>query len=411
MFYASRPDQSTTAPLTETDVTSENAKRFVSDIEQSIAHYSKDTLDFLTNLRRADDEGRALDYISAVATGENAVIAYNLGYANGTYQGEPLSTLTPPSNKLVAFHPSEGVLEHDHPYIQLNWPATEQTAAKTAVAEDFLGYLHWKPQQEKFQQYGFRDFLGNSGASASANGIDQRPSVNRLPMPEGPALDKVLATWREVRKPANVLLLIDTSNSMNDGLNEETRQKCTESPLDSETAQCLTKLKLLKQTWDDIQARFPDEDNVGLWSFSRNWQSRVDIAAMNENGRSDLSTAVENLTAAPGTALYDSIAAAVDTVAATSRVDAINAVVVLSDGHDEDSKITEQQLLDKLKQQPVRVFTIAYGFGSDYDAAGQAALKDIAAASNASSYTVSDQTSPDITDITEELTAAIISNF
>ena len=67
-----------------------------------------------------------------------------------------------------------------------------------------------------------------------------------------------------------------------------------------------------------------------------------------------------------GTALYDAIAAAYGAhLRSQIRIGAISAIVVLTDGEDNDSKISLEDLLQRIKfdneRQTVRVFTIAYG--------------------------------------------------
>jgi hypothetical protein len=97
-------------------------------------------------------------------------------------------------------------------------------------------------------------------------------------------------------------------------------------------------------------------------------------------------------------------------MAASHDEDTINAVVVLTDGADTSSGTKLDDLLAALKlqadRQPVRVFTIAYGFGSDEDSNGRSVLEQIAEATGAAKYDAKDPYS-----ITEDLVAAVISNF
>ena len=86
----------------------------------------------------------------------------------------------------------------------------------------------------------------------------------------------------------------------------------------------------------------------------------------------------------------------------------INAVVVLTDGRNEDPRNTDLgALLDLLRatnegqsSRPVRVFTIAYGADADKDV-----LRQIAETTNAAAYDASDPKS-----INKVLTA-VVSNF
>jgi len=79
------------------------------------------------------------------------------------------------------------------------------------------------------------------------------------------------------------------------------------------------------------------------------------------------------------TGLYDSILAAYESATADYRKDAVNTVVVITDGRNEDpGSITLDQLLTQLRKlhdpaKPVHVVTLAYGTDADL-----AALADVA---------------------------------
>jgi Ca-activated chloride channel family protein len=87
--------------------------------------------------------------------------------------------------------------------------------------------------------------------------------------------------------------------------------------------------------------------------------------------------------ASGGTALYDATAAAYELASGHARKDPkrIHAVVVMTDGRDENSQLTFEQLKPRLQVEgaPVKVFTIAYGEGADQDL-----LKAIAASAQGS---------------------------
>jgi Ca-activated chloride channel family protein len=121
-------------------------------------------------------------------------------------------------------------------------------------------------------------------------------------------------------------------------------------------------------------------------TFSEIAYTVVPIGEMRTN-RPALQSAVANLTAAGGTAVYDAAARGVDLVAAMHDSTRINAVVVLTDGEDNKSRLTAKQLGVRLEQraenqeQNIRVFTIAYG-----GQANKAVLEAIAAASGGQAY-------------------------
>jgi len=392
-----------TNELIDKDITNPDVQNFVSGIERSIVHYGETTLTFLTNLRHADDTDAALSYISAVTVEESSMLAYNQGYPCGA---STCAKQTPPGTKLVAIYPEEGTLVSDHPYIELGW----MDATKKAVAADFLTYLHSEQAQHRFQEFGFRTHQGEPSPLATPpNGANPRARIMPLGVPTGPVLNQLLEAWSTLRKPANVLLVMDTSKSM-EGLVPGTGR---------------TKLQLLKQAETALLDGFTDTDRVGLWKFSvaldgdRDYLQLVPPGPIGEaltdatTRRDLLSSNIEGLTLDSGTGLYDTIAAAVSTMNTTLDPNAINAVVLLTDGRNEKRGGIEtvDQLLDQLprtapNQPALRVFTVAYGSDADEkDLTGRSVLQRIATATGGALYDAKDPRS-----INEVLTA-VISNF
>jgi len=85
-----------------------------------------------------------------------------------------------------------------------------------------------------------------------------------------------------------------------------------------------------------------------------------------KQGRQQMLQQIDSLFAEGGTALYDSIDAAYQHLAATSNADSkIQAVVVLTDGTDTQSSMKLEQLMERIRyngeNQAIHVFTIAYG--------------------------------------------------
>jgi len=106
-----------------------------------------------------------------------------------------------------------------------------------------------------------------------------------------------------------------------------------------------------------------------------------------------------------GTPLYAVIKAAADQLRSTAHADAINAIVVLTDGKNEDPDDTDldgliRQITDEASEGGIRVFTIAYGKDADLDT-----LIRISEASRAAAY---DATDPKTIDT---VFTNVISNF
>jgi Ca-activated chloride channel homolog len=129
-------------------------------------------------------------------------------------------------------------------------------------------------------------------------------------------------------------------------------------------------------------------DHVGVAAFSDQIEPLLRVAPFEKNGER-VGKAVESLIATGGTAFYDVTSWAFETVRALPRGnDRINAVVLLTDGDDTDSKKTLKEVLGELDQgdseNRVRVFTIAYAVEPKSEAAR--ALTRIAATSGGKSY-------------------------
>ncbi|MEU6687731.1 substrate-binding and VWA domain-containing protein, partial [Streptomyces sp. NPDC046832] len=365
----------TTGEMNADDLKSSKTRDAVRSIENSVVHYGSTTLTFLANLRRADDQGDATSYISAVTVEEDAVLAYNKGYPCGTESNDAQckvdpDNLKPPKTKLVAFYPTDTsstardgsasqALYSDHPYIELN----HLEPAKKQVADDFRKFLTSASARKRFTQLGFRVDRDKVPSPPTADNGIQDEKLKPLGMPAPDVLDKLLASWRELRKHANVLTVIDTSGSMDWGVRSGTIEKAKGEP---------SRLDLVKQAQGPLFEGFTDQDKVGLWTFSKEVKKDPGPQAMGsgENShREDLKASIDDLRATGATSLNKAVADAVDFLRAHWDPHAINAVVVLTDGNNdpEDAPPSFTELRKKLTDtsKPVRVFTIAYGKDAD----------------------------------------------
>ena len=137
--------------------------RFVQGVESAVVHYGDISTTFLENLRRADEAGHGLTYVSAIAIEEKSVWDYNQGNPSGDVA--TLGDQAPPSIPLAAVYPVEGTLVNDHPYAILDAPWV--SPLRRAIAEDFLRFVLTPEQQERFQEAGFRDHAGRPGTRST----------------------------------------------------------------------------------------------------------------------------------------------------------------------------------------------------------------------------------------------------
>lgn len=334
-----------TEGLTVADVERPAVRTKVKAIERSIVHYGDTTLFFADQLRRY---GPA--YASAVAMEEVTLVDFNRG-RRGT--------------KLVGLYPAEGTFFSDNPYIVLDapWVTAEQKAAATAFGD----FLAEEVTPERAAQSGFRpgDPTKKAGPPIdAANGADPSQPTRVLSLPEPRVLARIKTAWREDRKPANVMLVVDTSGSM------------------SEEA----KLDEAKRGLQTFFQQLSPEDRVGLISFN---ERVVPILPVAPFGRTSgkLKAAVRDLFPDGQTAVYDATEAGLKAVQDLKDPTRINAVVVLTDGEDNQSSTSAEALVRRLRAQAksegltVRVYTIAYG-----SQANKAVLGAIASASGGKAF-------------------------
>ena len=393
-----------TTGLTMEDLERPDVQQYGSDIESAVVHYGDITMTFLDNWFRADRRGTGLTYASAVAVEEKSVIDYNKGNPDGELQ--PGEEARPPRIPLVAIYPTEGTLYSDNPIFILDAPWVDDS--QKAAAEKFQEFVSTPENQEKVLEYGFRP--GNPEVAVGSpvstdNGVDPTKPETLLDVPEGAVLTGLLDNWAEQRKAARVMMVLDVSGSMGD-------------PADPSDPGGPTKLDLAIQAVQDGLDKFKPEDQVGLRVFTTNmgdgtasWEDLSPVSPIGPK-REQLRSQVAGLTPLNGTPLYDVVGESHADMIDGYDPSLINAVVVLTDGMNDDGEPGDDDkqfkaLLDEVTSSsngenstPVRIFTIAYGSGAD-----PTELRQVSQASNATAYQATDATSID------SVFTAVVSNF
>ena len=333
--------------LVEKDILGSRARSIVKDIERSIVHYGDTTLFIAEQMRKAGP-----GYASAVAMEEVTLLDFNKNRG-----GQP---------KLVAIYPEEGTFYSDNPLIVLDAPWVNEQQREGARA--FARFLEEEIDAERAGEFGFRppDLKEKPAPSISkAAGADPAQPARVLGLPEPRVLSRVKAAWREDRKPANVLLVVDTSGSMV----EENR------------------LDRAKEGLATFLREVSPNDRVGLMAFSDELRPLVPIAPVRQN-ESRLRDTIGTLIADGGTAFHDAAIRGLAEVQQLRDRERINAVVLLTDGEDTDSSATIEQAVQRMGAQGdtenrVRVFTIAYSAAAE---GAEEALEQIASASGGQAY-------------------------
>ena len=385
--------------LTLEDLNRPEVDDFARGVESSVVHYGDTTLTFLNNLYRADQRGTGLTYVSAVAVEEKSVIDFNKGNPDGIL--DPGEHPKPPRVPLVAIYPKEGTLFSDSPFITVDAPWV--SAKEKKAAAKFQQFVEQPSNQKRVLKFGFRP--GNPkvaiGAPIEAKyGVDPNQPQTTLELPSPPVLVGLIDRWGQNRKAARVLIVIDVSGSMG----EPASGKGGDSKLD-----------LVKKAAVAALGQFKPDDDVGLWIFSTgvSRQEPTDYLELVPIGpigpqREAMAAKINDLVPTQGTPLYTVTKAADDQLVQTFDAQRINAVLLLTDGKNEDERNTDLDgLLRSLRARnegqvanPVRVFPIAYGQDADLPT-----LKRIAEATNATVYDAADPKS------INKVFLAVVSNF
>jgi len=390
-----------TSDLTMEDLVRPDVLEFDRAVESSVVHYGDTTLTFLNNWYRSDARGNPFTYASAVAIEEKSVIDYNAGNPDGKLDAGEVPRK--PRVPLVAIYPKEGTLFSDNPFFVLD--ADWVTQDKKDAAKLFGEFVQREDNQQKVLQYNFRP--GNPKVAigapiVSANGVNPDEPQTTMQVPSPAVMVGLLEQWNQNRKGARVLLVIDVSGSMS-----------------QEVADGQNKLDLAKAATAQSLNEFKDDDLVGLRQFSTNigppeHDTYVDLLPVGPIGtqREKLLSQINGLFPTNGTPLYDVTLASMQTMLDGFDATRINAVVLLTDGKNEDANTSDDAkqlntLLTFMQDQtqgenakPVRLFTIGYGADAD----GKT-LTNMAEAANGSYYQAKDATT------INKVFIQVISNF
>ncbi len=275
-----------------------------------------------------------------------------------------------PDAELKAVVPRTGTLLLDYPIVvtaQTN-DAVYSDAGK-ALAEELISNAAASTRDDA----GFRDPLVSELGAGRGVG-----SITRLTAPSPAAVEKTLLGWTRLSLSAHSLAVIDVSGSMAEKVGNKTRMQLT-------IEAAANGLKL-----------FPDNAALGLWTFSTNignlgadFRELVPIAKLTPAQRQKMTTnlAVQKPIKGGGTGLYATAIAAVRAVRSSYDPLAVNAVLIFTDGKNDDpdgpTLAQTLQTLEGLRNpaQPVRIIALGMGPGVDANE-----LRQLAAATGGQSY-------------------------
>lgn len=317
--------------LTTEDVYHRETRAFVSNAEQAVIHYGESTGFFADAMFQ-----KGPSYLSATVMYESLVVEANMP------QRYPHLDFP-----VVAIYPKEGTFNSDHPFVipQASWV----TPARRAAALQFRSFLLAPQQQRKAMQYGFRSSNPTIEPIApldTAHGIDRTQPRSLLPVPSANVVQAVQASWEETRHKVDVMLILDHSGSM-DGEKIDGARKGMELFVD----------------------QMSNQDRLGITIFSDEAQVITPLAELGPM-RPDVQQRIEGIYADGGTRLFDTINEQVEALQHDNTTN-IRAVVVLTDGQDNVSHLSLDQLISSISPtgddagKGIKVFTIAYGSDAD----------------------------------------------
>ncbi|GAA5527776.1 VWA domain-containing protein [Herpetosiphon gulosus] len=306
-----------TSDLTVEDINQEKSQQFLRDLAQGIKHYGSNTLVFSQNMQKY-----GMAYISAFPMEEITLIDFNK---------------QAPNVPLVAIYPKEGTFIHDNPFIVMS----DATADQKAAASVFYDFLLTAESQNLAMQQGFRPAnvdVALASPLTAQFGVDPNQPRNSLATPPADVIVAAKNAWANNRKPANIMLVVDSSGSMRDD----------------------DKMDQAKLGVEVFLNRLPSKDNVGMIGFSSSPAVLVPLATRSEN-MANLQMQTQGLVPDGNTSLYDAIDLARQELENLKQPDRINAIVVLSDGADTASQLSIEQMLGNFGESSIQIFPIAYG--------------------------------------------------
>jgi hypothetical protein len=303
--------------------------------------------DMLAGFPKSADPAALAAGLSAAPMSERSLIAFNA---------------TNPPVKLAALYVTPAPPALDYPYAVMPGIAAD----RVRLADDLRAALSGDQFLHDLAAAGLRGPDGTAGFPALP-GSPLQISGNGL---DGAAIAKALGTWISVTRPARMLAVFDVSGSMADPV---------------PTAGGATRAQVALAAAKAGMALFDDSWSVGLWEFSadmgggKDYKQLLPIAPMSQN-RPGLLAAIGTIQPIPNgnTGLYDTVLDAYKAVQDGFDPNAVNSVVLLTDGqNDDDDGMTQDQLISSLKaimdpRYPVEV--IAIGISTD---ASQAELQAI----------------------------------
>lgn len=222
-----------------------------------------------------------------------------------------------------------------------------------AAAEQVIEFLRSEEIQVIATDLGLRPgvpgvALGNK--FSQQYGVDPDATYNSLRPPSPEVVEAMLTSWQNyAKKPSQVVVVVDSSGSM-----------------------AGSKLPAVQSTLRTYIENLGPKEKITLIDFDSRIQEPVLVDGSAE-GRQRGMQFIANLRADGGTRLYDAALQARNWLETNYREEAINAVLILTDGEDSNSQVSLQNLTQQLEQnnfssdRRIAFFTVGYGKEGEFN--------------------------------------------
>ncbi|MFE9250673.1 substrate-binding and VWA domain-containing protein [Streptomyces sp. NPDC007088] len=275
-------------------------------------------------------------------------------------------------SRLDLFYPEDGSPALDYPYTIVDSTKLSTTHSRAAVR--FMTLMGEEAGREILRKHGFRPQDGGVDRPVARAAGARGPQPYTSPPDETPsakALQETRGLWTITVQSARLTVVVDASASMAEPVPDTGR----------------TRMEVTRSSLTQALAQFTPQDDIGLWEFSTRLEGDRDYRELvptdrlgsrrggGKTQRDKLIEAFGALRPVPGgaTGLYDTTLAAYEKARANWDKGKFNAVVLLTDGANEDpGSISRKQLIEKLKSladpaHPLPMVAIAVGPDADQE--------------------------------------------
>ncbi|WAL94217.1 substrate-binding and VWA domain-containing protein [Streptomyces sp. Je 1-369] len=340
--------------------------------------------------RTTDSDSRLLDTLTRDGSGteqdnprrnQALVLSEQAAFAHNASAGE--------ENSLDLFYPKDGSPRLDYPYTLVE--DSRMTTDTSRAALRFMTMFSDDDGRRILAEHGFRtdpDQPSDRLVTAAGGRTPQPYAGEATDPPSDKELQETLGMWTITVQSARLSTVVDASESMRQFV-----------PGRNQSRMEVTKASLLRAL-----AGFTDDDEIGLWEFATRLDGARDYRELEPTRRlgdrkggathrDELSDAFSNLQPVPGgaTGLYDTTLAAYKEARSTYARGRFNALVILTDGANQDpGSISRSSLIAQLeeisdREHPVPIIAIAVGPEADKDE-----VQQIAEATGGSGHQVDD---------------------